>query len=822
MAPAPAFVALVAAVAALLAALPASAQLVQSAPPAGFEDLDRPQPAVVDLWYDGARLGTANALLAPGEITFDDPAAVAALLPAGADVAAVAAALRGPLPTHAARRCGPGAPPDCGLLEPEVAGVIVDAATFRVDVFVAAAFREAPSAAPRFLPAPGWSPSAVQGFAVTASAVPDAESRAVLSADTVLASGPARVAARYGVELDDGPFLDELAASGEHRRWRGVVGLGRTGLVPLLGERRFVGARLATTLDTRLDRDAVRAPPVVVTLARRGQVEVLRDGRLLSVQTLPAGTSRLDTIGLPAGAYDVTLRIATAGDVREERRFIVKSDALPPAGEPAITIDAGVFAAEASSVRPELGDTPFVRGGLRYRLGAAFAAGPDLALTPREAVASLRGLAVWRGLEGTADVFVGSDAAAGVGVRARGQLGRFGYAFGARRIVGEPSPGTVDTRDADDVETGRFVPGRELERITAFAEDSTELDLALSYQSGFGPRLALRGFWRDRDGRGETYSIGPNLVWPVWRHDGLRLDLFAEAAATDSENFVFARLRLGFDGGPWRTRVEGGWRGTDGDGRAGATAAAYASRTLLDRGDERLRAAARLEREPDLTSLGAELDYDGRPGRLQLTATRDVGPDETRFAAQARTTLAAGLGGVGLLGRGGRDAALVARVDPADDAARAAVFEVVVDGRPRRRLRAGARAAIPLAAYEAYRVRLRQVDGPLVDYDGRTRRVNLYPGTVATARWTVRPLVTVFARLVDATGRPLADARLDTEPPSFTDARGYFQADLGAGAPALTARVAGVSCRLALPDLAPTTVYHRLGDVPCAPSSPSP
>jgi hypothetical protein len=81
--------------------------------------------------------------------------------------------------------------------------------------------------------------------------------------------------------------------------------------------------------------------------------------------------------------------------------------------------------------------------------------------------------------------------------------------------------------------------------------------------------------------------------------------------------------------------------------------------------------------------------------------------------------------------------------------------------------------------------------------------------------------VTVFARLVDVAGAPLADARLDTRPPTFTDGRGYFQAELGAGRPSLAARVGGRTCRLDLPALTSTTGYRRLGDVPCRPADPS-
>jgi len=801
------------------AATPATGQLVRSRPPPGFDAAAAPQPAVVDIWFDGARIGTANAVLAPGAIVFDDPRAVAELLPGAIDVAAVAAALRGPLATNAERLCAPGAPPDCGLLNPEVAGVIVDAAGFRVDVFVAASYREPGEVRARYVPVPDWSPSLVQSVALAASAVSDADTRATLAAGSTLASGPARLVADYGVERDEGAFVEGLVGQVEHRRWRGEAGLARASVVPLLGDRRFAGARLATTLDTRLDREALRARPLTVTLARRSQVEILRDGRLVSVQTLPAGTRPLDTGPLPTGAYDVTLRILAPTGVREERRFVVKSPTLPPADAPRLIVEAGLLAAEESRVLPELGDTPFLHGGLRYRLGESLGIGPDLAVTPREAVVSLQALGVWRGVEVVADVFAGTDGAAGLGLAARGRLGPFSYSAGARRISGDPGPGTVDTRDRDDTTDDRFVPGRELDRLTAFAEDGSEVNLALTYQFDAGPRLGLRGFWRRDDGRGETYALGPQLYWPLARIGGTRLDLVAEAALTDTEDVVFARLRLSADGGRWRGWAEGGYRGVDDGG--GPAGAAYLARDLLDGTDHRLTLAGRVDRDAAITSLGGELDYRGTPGRLLLSAAHDLESGENRLAVQAGTTVAVGAGGAGLLGRRAGASALIARLAAAEGATAEAVFEVVVDDRARRRLRPGEHVTVPLAAYDAYRVRLKQVAGPLTAYDGRTRRVSLYPGSVATERWTARALVTVFARLVDATGAPLADARLDTTPPAFTDAGGWFQAELATGRPTLTASIGGEPCRLELPELRPTTGYRRLGDVPCRPAEPS-
>jgi len=109
-----------------------------------------------------------------------------------------------------------------------------------------------------------------------------------------------------------------------------------------------------------------------------------------------------------------------------------------------------------------------------------------------------------------------------------------------------------------------------------------------------------------------------------------------------------------------------------------------------------------------------------------------------------------------------------------------AEFQVLINGQPKGRITVGQTLPIMLPDYKTYRVRLKAIGAPAIAYDTRTRRVSLYPATVKTLRWTAQPIVTLFARIVDADGRPIQDARVEGGvETSYTDRNGYFQADLG-------------------------------------------
>ena len=77
-------------------------RLTMAAPP-GFEDLAAERQLLLDVWFGGRKLGEARVRVAPGLLTFEDPAAVAALVPEVARPLELRQALEGALETNVSR-----------------------------------------------------------------------------------------------------------------------------------------------------------------------------------------------------------------------------------------------------------------------------------------------------------------------------------------------------------------------------------------------------------------------------------------------------------------------------------------------------------------------------------------------------------------------------------------------------------------------------------------------------------------------------------------------------------------------------------------------
>ena len=109
---------------------------VKDGPPPGFEDLVLPQTTEVDVYYGGDKVGNTLATYTPKSIELTFPDEVSALIPHLIDPTVITEALSGPLDTHSGAVCLSDLQRDCGVIEPNIAGVIFDESRFHLHVFI--------------------------------------------------------------------------------------------------------------------------------------------------------------------------------------------------------------------------------------------------------------------------------------------------------------------------------------------------------------------------------------------------------------------------------------------------------------------------------------------------------------------------------------------------------------------------------------------------------------------------------------------------------------------------------------------------------------
>jgi hypothetical protein len=741
---------------------PLPGRFIWNETPAGFSDLAETQTSLVDVFFHQLKVVSTLASFAPGWVKFENPREIVDKLPEGVDRDRVAEVLTGELATNAALLCIEPPKPGCGRLRPDVAGVIFDRDNFRADLFVNPTLLpvQANNGA-AYLPDPDSGFSALQSFAAVYSGGTVSDEQYNVQSFTLLGMDKTRLRANTSVSDTDGFGVGMLA--GEHERrdqiYRG--GLFRSAPVPVLGDRPFFGAAYSSTYKARLDLEQIRGSELVVFLPRPAQVDVFREGRLISSQSFQGGNQILDTSTFPSGAYDVLLRIKEAGgSVREERRFFAKSDQVPPAKAPRYVIEAGVLGGNALEPFPEADTAPLLHAGTTHRLLDEVAVGGDLVLSTEAAVLSAEAFYLSRFATISLGGFGGTDQSAGTRFGAFGRFDSFSYGFGARYFLTETRPNEISLTSTTG---GGF----------------TQLDMNLGYAFTNGPRIGFRGFWRDSDVGAETYSYGPTFHWTFFRKRQMRVDLISDATFSDTESLATVRLRFAYDDRKYHFDASAGYRGalsnnnTTADGLLASANGEWRKQDFLD-GELRLGAGAETQPSADVTRANAK--YVGPRGQINSFVQQDIGNDhDTRYGGNLLFNV---LGNSDTVTMGGATAFPSGIIVAVDGDAKAN-FEVLVNGQPKGRIAAGQTLPFMLPDYKTYSVRLKAIGAPAIAYDTRTRHVSLYPATVKTLRWTAQPVVTLFARVVDPDGRPVADSRVEGGvETSYTDRDGYFQVDL--------------------------------------------
>ena len=751
-------------------------RLTMAAPP-GFEDLAAERQLLLDVWFGGRKLGEARVRVAPGLLTFEDPAAVAALVPEVARPLELQQALEGALETNVSRLCGASREKGCGSIEPLAAGVILDEERFRVDLFVNPALLETPDqASDAYLDRPGAEPSLISLFGATLSGSNRGDQSWHVQNRTIAAVGSLRVRSDMSLSSGTGVTIDNLAAEKDLKDWRYIAGIFWAPGTELVGRRRIAGIGATTQLDTLQDRDALSATPLVLALQHQARVELLVDGRLVSSRIYPAGNRLVDTEALPGGSYEVLLRIQEDGlPVRIERRFFSRGTLMAPLGRPQFAAFAGILPSAGPGLSLDHGDA-------FYQLSASYRVAPRIGLdasvlgTGRKAI--LDGGVVWQ--SGLAQVrlsaLLSSSLDYGASIRASSSgKGPLAFSFDLRTIKSR------DGRPLMPVASSRGTFSEDPEAGFGDRGSYTQAIGVASYRLG-DANFRLTGLYRRGGTEDSTYSIGASVDMPVIRTG--RWDIVVQADVRKSEHelasflgvrFLLNRGELALSGSAGTIHQSG--RPGDDERLVGEAQLAWA-RTLTNEGQ--LSTDAAIGRDSDGSYARASA-YARTP---LVNARADLLHQFGDLATtQSAATLESGFvmsgHGVGMSGREMNDSAVEVSADGIEPGQR---FELLVDEVARGTVGAGRTTRVFLQPYRTYHIRLRPLGAQAASFDTAARQVTLYPGSVATLHWDVTPLFVLFGQAVDGLGRPVANAEIKG---AFgigrSDGEGYFQIETRSG-----------------------------------------
>jgi hypothetical protein len=783
-------------------------------PPPGFDDLARPREVLVDIYFGGARVGSAVGVSRPGFLHFRDPAKVAALVPDLSDTSDLANALSGDLPAHGALVCAQSNRNDCGKLPAGSPGIIFDESRFRVDLFVPPAMlRTIPVTQHPYLDAPARPLSLTSSVGLAISGSQGQATSYNIQDRTIVALGLSRVRTDLSYASRLGLIVDDVVAEVDRRDLRYSAGLFWAPGLDLTGRRRIFGAGVGTQLDTRANRESLTGTPLILFLAQPSRVDFLIDGRLAGSRSYDTGNNILDTSSLPEGSYPIVLRIHGAdGTDREERRFFVKATQIAPAGQPLYFAYAGMLANTQPNRLVSLSDTFFYQAGIARRLSQEIALDLSLIGTQHKTMAEagawlITSLAQVRaaGLVSTA-----GDVAALLQGTSSGAH-KFNFAFDLRRVWSHdgrpliPLPSFIDSF-AGGQPTGAQLGG-------SYAQASA----TIGYRIGMAYLSAIASVRKDA-GRRSDYSIGPSFTWPILNLRGFQLTLQADAQRSRTATNTFGGFRLLYTGK--NVTVQGsaghgsiGARG--GSGQSTARALGGLSATYTYEGSDRtqLSAGAGIERTLDSTVAHAGGNLYSRFGNVRADVLDGLeGRGGLQYGVTMQSTLAISEGRIGLGSRDLDDSAVI--VEVGGDAG-ASTFQVLVNGMTYGHVRPDGNLPIHLQPYRAYEITVRPDDAAAVSFDTDAHKVTLYPGSVRVLRWTAHSYFTAFGQAIAADGSPIANAMVEA-PHSIgeTDDSGYFQIDAANGDTIAVTRD-GSRCEIRLAGAVPRNDFVSLGKVVC-------
>ena len=784
--------------------------------PDGFTELARDRELLVDLYFGGRKVGETRVTTQPGSLRFKNPAEAIAVIPNIETSAELIAAFESDFPTNTARACGEGRTLDCDQLSPRVAGIIFDEDHFRVDLFVNRKWLRLIHAQEDAYLATPTAPLALitsNGFAISGSN--DSSPTYNLQNRTVIGFRNARVISQNSYASKYGLVVDTLAGEVDRPGVRYSAGLFWAPGIDLIGQRRIVGIGAGTQFDTRTDRGNLEGTPLIVFLAQPARVDILVDGRLVLSGLYEAGNNVLDTSTLPNGSYELVLRIHEgSGATHEERRFFAKNSQIAPVGRPIYFGYAGLLANTRERHGLNISKKMFYQLGIARRLNERFAVDVSAIGTNNNPILEAgawfvapvgrvraAGLASLRGDKGA--LFQLQS----------GRAGGLSINFDLRRIWSHDGNPLIPI--STHVDTFDSVP---LDERTIGNGSYTQASGSIGYQIGTA-YLSVIGSLRKDEGTKPDYSVGPNLNWPLVNLHGLQIALQADAQLTRTTTAGYVGVRVLYNRAGYALSNSFGGRSlagrnNSGTSRSRAVGDTTAHLAYADDGGTDISAGAGLARELDSTTAHADAIVYSRFGTARGEFLHSVeGDRRTQYGLSVQTGAILSPDDAIL---GGRDLSQSALVISVEGRSHRAQFDVLVDGQPRGRLRAGDRLPLFLQPYRAYSVALRPVDAASIWYDTAPRKLTLYPGNVQHVRWHVEPLVTVFGRAVRPDGKPVADAVITSRRGvGQSNSDGYFQIEIASDDLLAFNSASGAQCKVSLGVLQTKLDFARVGKVIC-------
>lgn len=618
------------------------------------------------------------------------------------------------------------------------------------------------------------------------------------------------------VELDRALYERDFHGRQLDVGWVEGWGLQSFANVSTMDNQRFFGVSYGNNSQSYVDKSSESLIPISLYFPSAGEARVFRNNRLIDIQRFSMGSHMLDTSRLPEGIYNVTVKVVTGGEIESSRQYRVNKPTQDhaPSGGLAWQIWGGY-----SSYDDDYSDNNFYSGDQ-----LSFEEDREDSGSDRYDDDAILGVSLanhWHELSWSGSLYQKGKTSVLESNLSYPLLDQLSFDIS-----------TLSATDSSD----QFMP-------------------SLTYQASFGSLWANASYTNEGDelilDDDASWSIGGDIDLSSWaeqlgtlsasyEEDYESGDFSGERAGKytriDYSQLVFSndysmlRLNLGINnssyGGdednekyisvtfslPFADTVQAGLShdsdGTDLDLEyeklLDGTIKTVGGNVSLNMGNEDER----------LDNYNLYSDYQTRyvSGSVGL-----IGDSDTyNTSVDARGGVAWG-GGHITAGNAQGDSAIVVEL-PADVVEQDRDMVAQINGN-RYPLNKHS-TLIPLTPYHVYEVQILTGDYSKSAYnvDQSLQEITLYPGNIITINPVVRRMVTVFGRLMDESGTPMASTRLHNHiGRTITDDDGYFSIDVSTLDPEVNVSLTqGPNARADVPIKSVTESAVWMGDLTCS------
>ena len=761
--------------------------------PPGFEFLLEPQTTQIDVYYGGSYLTSTLATFTPNEITLLTPKSVVAKIPDLLNSNAVEEHLSKELNTNSGLVCITENQSNCGKLEPETVEVIFDENRFRADLFVSSDLLSVRAAGiDPFLPPSSAGLSLLNVFSSTVNGQQNRDTGFNISNSTTLAFRESRLLAISNYNDAEDLVFDTLAFQREFSGQQLQAGYFRSnaGTLVFVRETDFLGISIGSSLDTRTDLNQSSGNELQLFLDSRSRVDILKDDRLISTGIYETGNQILDTSRLPGGAYDIVLRIRDSfGGIREETRFYVKSNRLPPLGQTLYFFDVGKQVSKVlGKALPEKNRQDLFRAGLSRRITNDFGGEVGFISDSNQSLFEAGLFRLGRNYDLRFNLAMGDGGAQAASIISNFRLGDTALGVTLR-----------ETRNDNNNLLGSEV---------------TQLTLSASRPIG-GGNLQFTARYNQRPGTTDK-NYGARYELPTFPFHNQAIASNLQVVKDNGDWQVVLGARMAVRAGSWQTRLVSQAYYDKFDNQETDTGLINNLSSTWQDGDRFLSdvtLALRAVDERFDRTLESELDVASQYGRANVELVYSDENQQYSYGANFYTSVIANSDTITFGGKRQARAGVVldVRGDSTD-----AYFDVSVNKLVRDNINIGRKTLIPLAPYQTYEIGLVPRGNDLVDYDSGTQTTTLYPGNVVTLRWDASRILVVFGQVVDETGKPITNGLIEgVVGLATTDDYGVFQAEIKSTVKTISVRTRASSCTIELPAFSQSDFIATLGTVVC-------